>query len=233
MAWRNIDLELWGCRPGATTPMSTTGTSERVAPTGAPSKNASVFRRPTGLFAIGVVTVLVVLGVGTVAMARLPSLRSDLIVPGKSIGGLALGDTVAQANLIWGSARCSSFPKDNLIQCAMDGSAVNYFAKWRTKRIYSIAIFGTDRAGPLDRNHLHTQSGIGLGSTETEVLAAYPHAKVLSSHGRVAIQLSTGHGRTGFGLNYVRNGGAGPPRPGAKLEVTSLVISSGPSTAVL
>jgi hypothetical protein len=77
------------------------------------------------------------------------------------------------------------------MQCAMGGGAVNYFAKWRTKRIDEIGIIGS-APGPLDRSHLHTPSGIAVGSTKAEVLAAYPHAKVLSTRGircREAIQL--------------------------------------------
>jgi hypothetical protein len=67
-----------------------------------------------------------------------------------------------------------------------------------------------------------------LGSTKADVLAAYPHAKVLSSRGRSAIQLDGGG--IEFGLNYVKmvngNGVARPPRNGATLEVTTAVLGS-------
>jgi hypothetical protein len=52
------------------------------------------------LSVLGLMSAIVVLGSGTAAIAKLPPLRSGLIVPAKSIGGLALGGTVAQAEQI-------------------------------------------------------------------------------------------------------------------------------------
>jgi hypothetical protein len=120
-----------------------------------------------------------------IAAANLPSPKTKLIVPGKSIGGVALGESYAQAQKAWGkTSSCSP-----LTGCSYDGGRKGTAAFSTPHPPGSPAIVSAVfievhflRSGkpdwtrtPLDS--YKTAKGIHLGSTLSMVKRAYPHGK--------------------------------------------------------
>jgi hypothetical protein len=120
-----------------------------------------------------------------VAAANLPSPASKLIVPGKSIGGVSLGESYTQAQKAWGITKnCNP-----MTGCTYDGGK-NGTASFSTPHrpgspaivsavyieVHFFRIGKPDWARtPLDK--YKTAKGIHLGSTLSTVKKAYPHGK--------------------------------------------------------
>ncbi len=129
------------------------------------------------------------------AQAGLPKTTDSLIVPGKSIGGVALGGSPASVTKAWGPNKACEY------QCLYQGKAgagespslasvlLESKANGAPGKVWMISInVGEKTAGsklipdfttPLTR--LRTIKGIGLGSKLTELKQAYPAAKKAST----------------------------------------------------
>jgi hypothetical protein len=135
------------------------------------------------------------------AAAPAPKFATDLIVPNKSLGGLALGSTPAAARKIFGAKACTSG------SCSYTGSdGVSASALFATTKaikkpfVGRIEISGSTTGGstgPLGA--LKTAKGIGIGSTARQVKAAYPHATGSVKLGGFSIK-GPGEHSTGFTL---------------------------------
>lgn len=132
------------------------------------------------------------------AGAALPKASTTLIVPGKSIGGLALNFTAAQVQKAWGHT------KECIYQCSYEGlehgdetapragASLERSASGKgPAHVWNISMeVGQKKVGQNfvpDFNTALTQyktaKGIGLGSSIAEVQRAYPGAKKESSAG--------------------------------------------------
>lgn len=140
-------------------------------------------------------TAIVAFALPAAAQAALPKTNDTLIVPAKSIGGVALGSSPTAVTKAWGkNAECEfqclyegrrhtgETPSLGSVLLEKRGSAV------KTWEIYIIV--GQNEEGvqpkpnfdtPLTR--FKTAKGIGLGSTAAELTRAYPGLKKQSSPG--------------------------------------------------
>jgi hypothetical protein len=125
------------------------------------------------------------------AQAALPKTTNTLIVPGKSIGGVALGGSVASVTKAWGpnqtcEYQCLYEGKAGPTESAALGSALlETGAKGGASKVWEIFIdVGQNDTGtnptpnfntPLTR--FKTAKGIGLGSKVSELKQAYHAAK--------------------------------------------------------
>lgn len=134
------------------------------------------------------------LALPTAAGAGLPKASSSLIVPGRSIGGVALGATSGQITTAWGKTpECKT-------QCRYPGVAptgeteafANVLLESKTDNapykawMITIAV-GTKVVGEKAKPDFNTpltayktSKGIGLGSKESELKAAYHGLKTVS-----------------------------------------------------
>jgi hypothetical protein len=120
-----------------------------------------------------------------IAAANLPSPKTKLIVPGKSIAGVSLGESYAQAKNAWGNTKgCSP-----LTGCSYDGGkdGTAFFSTPHSPgspdKVSAVGIeVHFSHTGkpdwartPLDK--YKTAKGIHLGSTVSTLKKAYPHGK--------------------------------------------------------
>jgi hypothetical protein len=137
-----------------------------------------------------VLGVVLALALPVVAQAGLPKATNTLIVPAKSLGGVALGSSTSAVTKAWGkNKKCES----SGFSCVYEGknsgelaSAVletaNEGATYKVAAVFitvSETLKGTtltpDFNTPLTK--FKTAKGIGIGSTMKELQRAYPKAK--------------------------------------------------------
>jgi hypothetical protein len=139
------------------------------------------------------------------ATAKPPRLATTLIVPGASVGGVSFGMTVAQARAAWGRAVC--MPARHPHNCAWDGTAkqAGIDVSIAKGRIIGFSLTpGGDGRGPLfggSVGTLRTAAGIGLGSTETALLAAYSGLHKQQGGVGLNYELRSGKHRTQFAVD--------------------------------
>jgi len=165
------------------------------------------------------------------AGAALPKLSTTLIVPGKSIGGVALGATASSVKKAWGNT------KDCEFQCTYEGgkhgdetatsadvlleqpaSGQGPAKVWRVFISVGQKMVGSELKPDLNTplTEFETSKGIGIGSTIGEVQRVYPSAKKESESGFTNFTLKgKGEIETTFTC-------AGAPK------VTSILVSSHP-----
>jgi hypothetical protein len=135
-------------------------------------------------------SVTLALALPTAAQAGLPKAADTLIVPAKSIGGVALGSTPTGVVKAWGKS------KECKYQCLYEGknsgelgsvllesnaSGTNYKA-WSVFISVSETIVGATTKPNFDTplTSFKTSKGIGLGSSQRELTQAYHALKKLS-----------------------------------------------------
>jgi hypothetical protein len=165
------------------------------------------------------------------AGAALPKLSTTLIVPGKSIGGVALGATASAVKKAWGNTKSCEF------ECAYEGgkhgdeTATNAGVLLENSasgkgpaKVWRVFItVGQKKVGDEPKpdfntplTEFETSKGIGIGSTIGEVQKAYPGAKKEGDAGFTNFTLKgKGEIETTFTC-------AGAPK------VTSILVSSHP-----
>lgn len=147
------------------------------------------------------------------AGAALPKPKTKLIVPGKSIGGVALNMATAKAKAQWGpGAKCTKTPASGTVK-AQEG------CDWRTfdsiispsahitflgGKVYLVVITGgrdakTGKLKGHDFAAWKTAKGIAVGSKISAVGPAYPAAKRNLSEGGSGWDLITPKAITSFG----------------------------------
>lgn len=141
--------------------------------------------RPSRLSFLTAALAVAVLALPTAAQAKLPSFSDTSIVVGSSVGGAKLGQPRAAAKHAWGSSRgvCSDFA------CVFQddrhpnlGTAQFDFEDGKRGRVSKLFLsVGRDSrgkpvfSGPLEA--LRGANGVGFGSSQRAVKAAYPKAK--------------------------------------------------------
>jgi hypothetical protein len=127
--------------------------------------------------------VAAVLALPAIAQASLPSSKSTLIVPAKSLAGLKLNSSLAAASAAWGKGgSCSPSGCEYGLPSNPSGTA-SFVLATKTEGAPLLVVeitIGVGRTGtkpnfntPLAR--YKTSSGIGLGSTVAALKHAYPH----------------------------------------------------------
>lgn len=148
---------------------------------------------------------LVLLAAAAPASADLPKAKSTTIVPGKSIAGVKVGMTVAQALAAWGpSPDCTA--ETRIAICWYRGTERQGNASFTVAggAVRTVTIQagrkGIDLvfAGPLQQ--WRTAKGVRLGSTARQVVKAYPKAKSAP----YGIQLGSGTRTTGLATSLTR-----------------------------
>jgi hypothetical protein len=146
---------------------------------------------------VAVLSMSMVLTLPAVAHAALPKPSSTLIVPGKSIGGLALGANAKSVQKAWGKTdecveACIYEGGKNGDETATSAEAIleepaagGPFKVWRIAISAGIKRVGTELVRDLDTPlvEFKTSKGIGIGSSLGEVQRAYPSAKKLAQPG--------------------------------------------------
>lgn len=130
------------------------------------------------------------LAIPAAAQAALPKTSSTLIVPAKSIGGLALGATATGVTNAWGKNKACEYQclyegRKGTAETAALASAGLETPSHGAPKVWSLSIsVGSKQVGsnlvpnfntPL--TSFKTAKGIGLGSTATELKHAYHAAK--------------------------------------------------------
>lgn len=100
---------------------------------------------------------------GAVALAGLPAAAQGVIVPGRSVAGVSLGDTAAKVTKVLGQPQAGSTPFNALYR-KRHGLGVYFVAD----RVLEITVLGKPQA---------TRSGIKVGSTRAALTRAYPKTK--------------------------------------------------------
>jgi hypothetical protein len=133
-----------------------------------------------GVLACGAVAPAAALG--SSGAPKLPKFPSKLIVPGKSAGGVSLGEGAAKAIRAWrGNSSCT--PSSSLVECTWgsdangaDGSISLSFANGKVTLI-TLQLDGNTRGIPIYKGPmmaLKTKQGIGLKSTVAQLEKHYP-----------------------------------------------------------
>ncbi len=176
-----------------------------------------------------VLSVTLALALPASAHAALPKPSTTLIVPGKSIGGVALGTNAQAVQKAWGKTRecveaCiyegakngDETPTDAsvLLEKPAGGGALTVgriFIKAGEKRV------GTELEPDFDTplSEFKTSKGIGIGSSVGEVQRAYPSVKKLAGPGVTTLTLK---GKGQIETMFVAVG----------TKVTTVLISSHP-----
>lgn len=136
---------------------------------------------------VAVLGTTIALALPAAAQAGLPKTSNPLIVPGKSIGGVALGGTVGSVTKAWGPNKeceyqCLYTVKVGPTESSAQGTALlEAGAKGRPYKVWELFIgVGENNTGtnptpnfntPLTR--FKTAAGIGLGSKLSELTRAY------------------------------------------------------------
>ena len=138
----------------------------------------------------------------TVALARLPSPKTTLIVPGTSIAGVKIGMNQTQVFHEWGTTSCMPG------LCTWQGPGNPSHAERATVSFYkgkviqidiNAATSGTNlKFTPGQLSKWKTGKNIGLGSTKDAVKRAYPAAKANNSTGVAGWDLFGGRHFTRF-----------------------------------
>lgn len=151
-------------------------------------------------------SVTLALALPAAAQAALPKTANTLIVPAKSIGGLALGSSPTQVTKAWGTSKQCEY------QCLYEGANSGERAQALleskddgvTYKTWNLTISAANIEGTTKPNfktpltRFKTSKGIGIGSTVSELRRAYPKVKKYSS---VYYALSgPGQSMTIFGL---------------------------------
>ena len=174
---------------------------------------------------------ILALALPATAGAALPKPSTTLIVPGKSIGGVALGATASKVKKAWGNT------KDCEFQCVYEGgkngdeTAANAGVLleepasgsgpgkvWRVFLTVGLKKVGDELKPDLNTplSEFKTSKGIGIGSTVGEVKTAYPAAKKYSSTGFTEFTLK---GKGEIETQFVFSNST---------KVTSVVVASHP-----
>jgi hypothetical protein len=165
-------------------------------------------------FRIGLVLgVAAALATPTLAQAvSLPTAKSTLIVPAKSLAGVKLNSSVAAAVAAWGKGgSCTPGGCEYGTPSSSLGTA-NFIAGKRSETgpvlVVDISI-SVGRTGPNLKPNFKTPlaryataSGIGLGSTVKELKHAYPH--LVSEQGKVFLLKGAGESMTTFVAEHGR-----------------------------
>jgi hypothetical protein len=119
----------------------------------------------------------------TASAAALPRFRTSLIVPGQSAGGVSLGERSPVAIKAWGG-NASCVPSPALTSCTWGsdsngstGNAQLLFAHGKVNGI-KLTLGNTDKGAAIYRGplmKLKTKKGIGMRSTDAQLVKAYPH----------------------------------------------------------
>jgi hypothetical protein len=146
----------------------------------------------SGIKALTCLASIVVLAIAIPSAARgaLPTPSSDLIVPGVSVGGVALGSSLAEATAAWGKGGvCKADPHElartectyaNTGKLRVDASIGLEESTVVTNAFLSAFPPQTTQRTPdfsTSLTRVKTANGIHIGSTLNEVLAAYPQTK--------------------------------------------------------
>lgn len=137
-----------------------------------------------------------------VALARLPSPKTTLIVPGTSIAGVKIGMSQTQVFHAWGRTSCTLGlctwlgPRNQL---RAERATVS-FVKGKVIQVdINAATSGTnEKFTPGQLSKWKTGKNIGLGSTRAAVKRAYPAAKANNSTGVAGWDLFGGRHYTRF-----------------------------------
>ena len=151
---------------------------------------------------LGLLTVLLLSAIApATAAAELPTPASRTIVPGTSIGGVAIGMTVKRAVAAWGpGSACTELSRST--SCYWKGTDLQGSANVvidATGKVVLISISAGRRgdelayAGPLLK--WRTRKKVGLGSSTAAVVKAYPRQIKSSPSGP---QLGSGKRATTF-----------------------------------
>jgi hypothetical protein len=137
---------------------------------------------------------ILALALPAAALAGLPKVTNTSIVPAKSIGGAALGGSLKAAKKAWGKTKCTSE-----YQCTWEGAASGATESraaqgtilleepagggapkiWRVFISVAEKVSGTKTTPEFNTPlaDFTTAKGIGLGSSRSELVRAYPGAK--------------------------------------------------------
>jgi hypothetical protein len=144
--------------------------------------------RPSRLPFAAAALAAVALAAPTAAQAKLPSFSETSFVPNVSIGGARLGQSRTVAKHEWGSTRgtCSDFSclfQD--VRHSNLGIAEFDFEDGKRGRVSKLYVSvgrntrgKSDFSGPLEA--LRGANGVGFGSSQRAVKAAYPKAKTVA-----------------------------------------------------
>ena len=139
------------------------------------------------LLAIGVQGLVVLAARPSPAPAATPKLTTTLLVPGKSVGGVRIGMTLKQVRSAWGSRGLCEPARSPSAWCSWRGKPVEagVDVHLRKGKVTAFSLVsGSDGQHPLfggSVGTLRTKDGVGLGSTEADVLTAFPAISGLSS----------------------------------------------------
>ena len=170
--------------------------------------------------AAGLLAGALALALASAAPAALPSPSSDAIVVGHSIGGVAIGQTLARARAAWGpGASCRIVSGSGT--CEYEGSSTSAAVEpayggfvvrhGRVVEVHIDSAFVPDTqtyetSGAL--TGLRTSAGIGIGASIAAVRRAYPKARARA--GGLIYALTSGAGADGvLGAAGPRVGGHG------------------------
>jgi hypothetical protein len=136
--------------------------------------------------------------------ASLPRFHSTLIVPGRSAGGVSLGESAAKAIKAWGG-NSSCVPGPALLSCTWGsdnngstGTAELDFVRGKVNYI-DLTLGDTDQGVAIHRGalmKLKTKKGIGMGSSDAQLLKAYGASQVGSNE--LGFTLGSGSHTTTF-----------------------------------
>lgn len=181
---------------------------------------------------VAVLLATLALALPAAAQAGLPKMSNTLIVPGKSIGGVALGGSLSAVTKAWGPNKACEY------QCLYEGKA----AAGETPSLGSVLLETKSSGGPgkvwmvfinvgekpsgdklvpnfnTPLTRFKTAKGIGLGSKVTELKQAYHSAKK-SSTGISDVSLYTIKGPKEIATNFTA---------GAAGKITGITVESHP-----